>query len=193
MTELAAHADAWVDLHGGDIHEELEPFTIYSAGAAPAVREQAARLAQVYGIRYLLESDSVRGGTYAAAAAASIPCILTEAGSCGQLDPAATEVHSRGLQNVLYELGILPGTPAPAEPTVLLRQSHWMTSPHSGCWYPAVRAGQQVEQGQPLGQLRDYFGEPLAQVVAPAEGVVLFRVTSLAVDAGDPLLAIGGR
>ncbi len=29
MSELAAHADTWVDLHGGDIHEELEPFTIY--------------------------------------------------------------------------------------------------------------------------------------------------------------------
>src|SRR5262245_24226752 len=114
MAELASHADAWVDLHGGDIHEELEPFTIYSAGAAPAVREQAARLAQVYGSHYLLESDSVRGGTYAAAAAAGIPCILTEAGSCGQLDPAATEIHSRGLRNVLCELGILPGAPEPA-------------------------------------------------------------------------------
>jgi predicted deacylase len=66
-----------------------------------------------------------------------------------------------------------------------------MTSAHTGCWYPAVRAGQQVEEGQPLGELRDYFGEPLAQITAPAEGVVLFRVTSLAIDAGDPLLAIG--
>jgi len=191
MAELAAHADAWVDLHGGDIHEELEPFTIYSA--APTVRERAARLAQVYGIHYLLESDSVRGGTYGAAAADGIPCILTEAGDVGQLDRAAVEIHSRGLQNVLRELGILPGAPSPIGPTVLLRQNHWITSEHSGCWYPAVRAGQQVEPGQPLGELRDYFGEPLARITAPAEGVVLFRVTSLAVDAGDPLLAIGGR
>ena len=63
MTDLAARADAWVDLHGGDIHEDLEPFTIYSAGAAPAVREESARLAAAYGIRYLVESDSVRGAT----------------------------------------------------------------------------------------------------------------------------------
>jgi predicted deacylase len=189
MTELAPRADAWVDMHGGDIHEDLEPFTIYSA--APAVRARAARLAEVYGIRYLLESDSVRGATYGAAAAAGIPCILTEAGDVGQLDQECVEVHGRGLRNVLCELGILPGAPAPIGPTVLLRNNHWMTSEHTGCWYPAVQAGEQVTKGQPLGELRDYFGETLARVVAPADGVVLFRVTSLAIDAGDPLLAIG--
>jgi len=191
MAELASRADAWVDLHGGDIHEELEPFTIYSAGAPPAVRERAARLAQVYGIRYLLESDSVRGATYGAAAAAGIPCILTEAGGVGQLEQEAVEIHNRGLRNVLCDLGIVPGTPASTGPTMLLRENYWMASEHTGCWYPAVRAGEQVVKGQLVGELRDYFGEQLARVVAPADGVVLFRVTSLAVDAGDPLLAIG--
>ena len=85
----------------------------------------------------------------------------------------------------------MPGAPAPSGPTVLLRNNHWMTSEHTGCWYPAVQAGEQVTKGQPLGELRDYFGETLARVEAPADGVVLFRVTSLAIDAGDPLLAIG--
>jgi predicted deacylase len=189
MTELAARAAAWVDMHGGDIHEELEPFTIYSA--TPAVRERAARLAAIYGIRYLLESDSVRGATYGAAAAVGIPCILTEAGGVGQLQPEAVDIHVHGVRNVLRELGVLPGAPAPAGPTVLLRENHWMTSEHTGCWYPAVRAGEQVVKGQPLGELRDYFGATLARIAAPADGVILFRVTSLAVEDGDPLLAIG--
>src|SRR4051794_3676827 len=121
MAELAARADAWVDLHGVDIHEELEPFTIYSAGAAPAVRDESARLAAAYGIRYLVESDSVRGGTYGAAAAIGLPCILTEAGGVGQLDPAGQAIHSRGLQNVLRALEMLPGAPESVEPVTLLR------------------------------------------------------------------------
>jgi hypothetical protein len=48
-----------------------------------------------------------------------------------------------------------------------------------------------VRQGQPLGELRDYFGDSLAQISAPLGGVVLYRVTSLAVDPGDPLVGIG--
>jgi len=193
MAELAAHADAWVDLHGGDIHEQLEPFTIYSAGAAPAVRGESARLAAAYGIRYVVESDAVRGGTYGAAAAIDLPCILTEAGGVGQLDPAAQAVHSRGLQNVLRALEILPGAPEPVEPVTLLRTFQVVTSAHAACWYPVVRAGDIVCQGQPLGELRDYFGDTLAQIAAPLSGVVLYRVTSLAVDPGDPLVGIGAE
>ncbi len=193
MTELAARADAWVDLHGGDIHEELEPFTIYSAGAALAVRDESARLAAAYGIRYLVESDSVRGGTYGAAAAIDLPCILTEAGGIGQLDPAEQAIHSRGLQNVLRALAILPGAPEPVEPVTLLRTFQVVTSEYAACWYPAVRAGDSVSQGQPLGELRDYFGDTVAQITAPLAGVVLYRITSLAVDPGDPLVGIGAE
>jgi hypothetical protein len=193
MAELASRADAWVDLHGGDIHEELEPFTIYSAGAHARVRDESARLAAAYGICYLVESDSVRGGTYGAAAAIDLPCILTEAGGVGQLDPANQAIHSRGLQNVLRALKILPGEPEPVEPVTLLRTFQVVTSEQAACWYPAVRVGECISQGQPLGELRDYFGDPVAQIAAPLGGVVLYRVTSLAVDPGDPLVGIGAE
>jgi predicted deacylase len=193
MAELASRADAWIDMHGGDIHEELEPFTIYSAAAAPAVRDESARLASAYGIRYLVESDSVRGGTYGAAAAIGLPCILTEAGGVGQLDPTDQAVHRRGLQNVLHALGVLPGVPEAGEPATLLRTFQVVASEHAACWYPAVRAGDTVRQGQPLGELRDYFGDTVAQIAASLDGVVLYRVTSLAVDPGDPLVGIGAE
>lgn len=192
MGELAGRADAWVDMHGGDIHEELTPFTIYSAGAAPEVRAQARRMAEAFGIPFLVESDSVRGATYAAAAGAGIPAILTEAGDVGQLDPAMVELNSRGLGNLLRALAMLPGEPTPpAAPPTTLRAFDVLTSAHAACWYPAVRAGDRVRAGQALGELRDYFGDPLERVTAPRDGVALYRVTSLAVDPGDSLVGIG--
>ncbi|MDZ4716992.1 MAG: M14 family metallopeptidase [Roseiflexaceae bacterium] len=191
MNTLAAHADAWVDLHGGDIHEELMPFTIYSSGATPAVREQSRQMAKLFGIRYLVESDSVKGGTYGAAASAGIPAILTEAGDIGQLNPEMVAINSRGLQNILQALEILPGTPEPISDTITLHTFAVLTSAHSACWYTVVRAGDTVVAGDLIGELRDYFGEILERVIAPITGVVLYRVTSLAVNAGDPLAAIG--
>jgi predicted deacylase len=191
MSVVASGADAWVDLHGGDIHEDLLPFTIYSGGAAPEVRDESARLAAAYGIGYLVESDSVRGATYGSGIAAGIPSILTEAGGVGQLDPVAVAIHSRGLWNVLRALEILTGAIEPVEPTILLRTFQVVTSEHSACWYAAVQIGETVTEGQPIGELRDYFGDTLAHVIAPIDGVVLYRVTSLAVDQGDPLVGIG--
>jgi predicted deacylase len=118
MSALVSSADAGVDLHGGDIHEDLLPFTIYSGGAAPEVCDESARQAAAYGIGYLVESDSVRGATYGSGAAAGIPSILTEAGGVGQLDPAAVAIHTRRLWNVLRALEILTATIEPVEPMV---------------------------------------------------------------------------
>jgi hypothetical protein len=48
-----------------------------------------------------------------------------------------------------------------------------------------------VTEGQVIGTVKDYFGQTLAEYRAPASGVVLFAVTSLAMNAGDPLIAVG--
>jgi predicted deacylase len=58
----------------------------------------------------------------------------------------------------------------------------------------ATTPGAPVEAGEVLGQIWDYFGEPLREVTAPFDGVVLAVTTSMAVDAearpdGDPWFA----
>jgi hypothetical protein len=58
-------------------------------------------------------------------------------------------------------------------------------------WYPAVAVGDAVREGQELGRVLDYEGHLLQLAVAPADGIVLFLVTSLAINKGDPLLAVG--
>ncbi len=58
-------------------------------------------------------------------------------------------------------------------------------------FYPAVTVGQQVEKDQVVGEFRDWFGERLSTVVSPAKGIVLFLVTSPAINKGDPILSVG--
>jgi predicted deacylase len=47
-----------------------------------------------------------------------------------------------------------------------------------------------VENGQALGRIGDFFGNTLQEITSPADGIVLFLVTSLAINPGDPLMAI---
>jgi predicted deacylase len=191
MTQVVPGLDAWVDLHGGDIHEALVPFTIYSDASAPEVQAKSKAMAEVYGIKYVVARNSVAGGTYGAASSAGVPCILTEAGQCGQLDEANTLVHLNGCRNVLKHLGVLPGSPEPVAPIALLRDFPWVRSEQDGCAYPSVKVGDVVTAGQPVAVVKDYFGNVLGEYQAPASGVVLFAVTSLAIGAGDPILAVG--
>jgi predicted deacylase len=185
----ARAADAWIDLHGGDIHEALVPFTIY-AGGEGSVAGQARRMAEVYGIPRLVESASVSGGTYAAAAAAGIPAILPEAGECGRLDEEAVATHLFGLTNALRALGVLPEEPEEVPPPRTYRRFEWVRAEVDGLWYRRTVAGAVVGEGDVVGEIRDVYGERLLEARAPVAGEVLFVVTSLAVNTGDPLFAV---
>ena len=68
----------------------------------------------------------------------------------------------------------------------------WLFSDYDGLFYPLVSIGETVSAGQKLGSVCDYFGRELQSAVAPTDGTVLFLVTSLAINKGDPLLGIGG-
>ncbi|MDR7544191.1 MAG: M14 family metallopeptidase [Armatimonadota bacterium] len=191
METFVARADAWIDLHGGDIHEALWPFTIHSAGGPPDVASRARAMADAFGIRHIIVSEAIAGGTYGAAAARGVPAILVEAGGLGQLDEESVAIHLRGVHSVLRMLRVLPGSPQPVSSPVRLSRFDWLRAEQAGCWYPAVRPGEQVKAGQAVGVIRDYWGEVLADYRVPADGVVLFVVTSLAINPGDPLAGIG--
>ena len=48
-----------------------------------------------------------------------------------------------------------------------------------------------MRKGQDLGCVKDFEGKVLQAVESLAEGKVLFLVSSLAINPGDPLLAVG--
>ena len=47
-------------------------------------------------------------------------------------------------------------------------------------------------RGEKLGEVQGVFGDVLQTPTAPIDGVVIFLVTTLAMNNGDPLLALGG-
>lgn len=184
-------ANYYVDLHGGDLVEALVPFTIYTRTGNEAVDNVSLEMAKVFGIRYLVKSGSISGSTYAAAASAGVPAILTEAGEQGIWPREAVALHTNGLNRLLRHLGLLAGPAPEPVPVTLLDQFIWLRSEHDGFWYPKPSVDEVVRKGQDLGAVMDFQGNVLQAVEAPAEGRVLFLVSSLAINKGDPLLAIG--
>jgi hypothetical protein len=185
-------ADYYVDMHGGDLIEALVPFTIYHDSGSPVVDAASLEIAKAFGIPYIVRSESL-GGTYAAAARAGIPAILTEAGAQGIWRRADVRRHVNGLNRLMRHLGMIRGAKPRPVHTRVFNESHWLRSEHEGYWYPAVSVGQAVKQGQYLGQVTDFQGRVLQSSASPADGVMLFLVSSLSIKPGDPLLAVGAR
>jgi predicted deacylase len=183
-------ADYYVDMHGGDLIEALVPFTIYHDSGNPAVNQASLEIARAFGIPYILRSESL-GGTFSAAARAGIPAILTEAGGQGIWRPRDVKWHMDGLNRLMRHLGMIKGARPRPVATREFAQSFWLRSDHEGYWYPAVSVGETVHLGQDLGHVADFQGNVLQPVACPADGVVLFLVSSLAINPGDPLLSVG--
>jgi uncharacterized protein len=191
--ELIAPSDVLIDLHGGDMVEALEPFTLYDEST---VSEQAHGLAVSFGFPYVVRSRAgdapIAGTTSAAAAAAGIPAVIAEAGGRGLLEEDAVTLHLDGLGRALAHLGVLPESGAPAVgPQQLVDRFLWLRSSDEGWWEPVVSAGEVVSAGSALGVVKSLFGDVIEEIVAPDDGVVLFLTSSPAVTADGLLLGLG--
>jgi len=183
-------ANYYVDLHGGDLIEALIPFTIYHRSGNEEVDRASIEMAKIFGIHYVVRSET-KGSTYSAAAHAGIPGILAESGGQGIWRPEDVALHTDGLNRLMCHLGMLAGPSPEPVPCTLLNQFIWQRSEHEGFWYPKISVGDSVQERQDLGAVLDFQGHVLQTVSSPAAGRVLFLVSSLAINQGDPLLAVG--
>ncbi len=183
-------ADYYVDLHGGDLIEALVPFTIFYRSGNKEVDETSLEMAKVFGIHYLVRSETP-GSAYSSAASAGIPSILAEAGGQGIWPPEDVARLTGGMNRLMRHLKILAGPEPEPLPYTLLDQFLWLRSAHEGFWYPTVAVGDTVKKGQTLGDVKNCEGDILQTAVSPADGRVLFIVSSLAINDNDPLLAVG--
>ena len=183
-------ADYYVDLHGGDLIEALEPFTIFFRSGNKQVDATSLEMAKIFGIPLLVASEST-GSTIAAASSAGIPSILTESGGQGIWTAEQVADHTRGLQRLMLHLKMIRGAPPAPTPSTLLEQFFWLRSEHEGFWYPRVSAGETVGAGQELGCIKDWEGNVMQTGLSPASGTVLFILSSLAIHLNDPLFAVG--
>ncbi len=69
----------------------------------------------------------------------------------------------------------------------------WLRCREAGFWQAAVAAGDEVEEGEPLGRVTSLWGDVIEEIHAPRGGVVLFLTTSAAVADDGLLLGLGAE
>lgn len=188
---LFTQADFYMDLHGGDLHESLTPFIIYSKlNTSEEKKSLAVAACKAMGIPYVVGSNAA-GGAYGCAAQMGVPGFLAEVGELGLWTEEQVSFYMRGVENVLRMLKVLQGNVECYGQPEIFDHMISMSSDTAGCWYPSVEKNTAVKKGQKLGEIRDFFGQTLKSYEAPADGTVVYVVRSLAINEGDPILAVG--
>jgi uncharacterized protein len=195
LNDVVVHCQYAIDLHAGDMIEDLEPFVIYSQTGNADVDAAAQRMIDSYGVAWAtraVPTGERPGMLYAAAAERGVPAMIAESGRCGLVEEDAIERHVRGIRNIWRTLGLLADAPpTQVDPPRVLNRFEWLRSEQQGIFEAGVRVNDHVRSGQSLGRMIDMLGNTLAEVRAPADGVVLFTVSSPAIKQGGLLLGIG--
>ena len=194
LTEIVTKCGSAIDLHAGDLIEDLVPFVIYRETGDAALDARITRMANAYGARWAVKSAPTGerpGSLYAVASLNGVAGMVAESGGRGLLIEADVARHVRGVTNILRSLGALSGVPDLVKPPTVVKSFDWLRSPAEGIFHPRVAGGHMVKKGDAVGELVDLVGAPLAKLTAPASGVLLFIVTSPAIKKDGLLLAIG--
>ena len=185
VTKVYPQVDAYIDMHGGDLDEGLEPFTIFPAGS-----EKSQAMAAAFGIPVLVAAGGA-GYTVDASGKLGIPSILPEVSGNGLWGEATVTQLTDGVRRVMQHLGMVSDAPKNiAEATKVVTM--WVpTAPVTGLWYPRKDLTEVVGVGELLGEIKNVFGEVLASIQSEKAGFILYRLTSLSVNQGEALIGVG--
>lgn len=186
MKELAAGSAALINCHGGEFSEGMCPYVICRLVGRDELDRQAMAMAEAFALPYISISryrgepppdpSGVRPAWWlwpkrSMADELQIPEIVPEVGQRGSRDEHGL-MHA-GIVNVLRRLGVLDGEyRPPAEQPRVIGERYWITASAEGMFFPEVDVCQDVAAGQRLGVLRDYFGNTIEEVTAPAAAKV---------------------
>lgn len=191
LTGLSDQADFYLDLHSGDLYEELMPYVYYPGNAEKRVAAQAKAAAGVLDLPYMVKSNATTGA-YNSAALRGTPSLLIERGGAGCCRRDEVAAYGRDIRNVLKHLGVLGGRPEPiATKPVEIEKVIYLESAHEALWQSQVRLGEKVNEGQILGRVFDFFGRTIEEYRAEMDGVVLYQLYPLSANQGDILVAYG--
>ena len=182
-----------IDVHSGGLLYTIPPLIGYTKSTHPIHRagEAAARafadgndLAAIWAHPAPLPP----GRSLSAADALGVPAIYTEAEGAGRVSGRVRATFCRGVLSVMGHLGMLsPDTLAPLKkllgaptttrpPLELIGDGNLdqqISTPYAGHFTPECALLDSVAAGQRLGRIRDATGDVLADIVAPAAGVII--------------------
>jgi predicted deacylase len=195
--EVVERCDYLIDLHGGDLDENLRPYSYWARTGNEKQDATSRAMVLAFGLDHIiLASDRPKDPNASryletTASTRGKPSITVEAGRSGLVEPADVEALANGCLSVMRQLKMLPGTVTPVEHPVWIERVATLTSDHSGIFYPKVERGDYVEAGGKLGYVTDYLGRTILEPRSPATGVVLFVAALPSMKKGDTIANIG--
>jgi predicted deacylase len=196
--QVVERSDYLIDLHGGDLDENLRRYSYWGATGNAAQDSASRAMVLAFGLDHIILQDfktpvAAGGPNPLTRFASSLgkPCVTAEAGHAGTTDAEDVEALIRGCWNVARHLKMVEGKVTPVKHPLWLSRISVVSSELDGVFYPLVGPEAYVSQGMKIGYVTDYFGEKIWDATAPVSGVVVYIGAVPSLKKGDTIADIG--
>jgi predicted deacylase len=195
--EVVDKCDHLIDLHGGDLDENLRPYSYWTVTGNKAQDDFSRAMVLAFGLdhiiisadrpkdpkasRYLENTASTRGKA----------SFTAEAGRSGPVNPADVTLLVAGVQRVMTHLKMQPGAAAPVPHPVWIEKVVTVAADQAGIFWPSVDRDAHVQKGAKIGIVTDYLHHQIQEVLAPETGLILFVRAVPSLKKGDTMANIG--
>jgi predicted deacylase len=196
LHEWAKDAAVFIDLHGGDLREEVAKFVMCQLTGDAGFDARTRALAHQFDADSIVEfaagQTNNRGRATNELPWLGRHAVMAEGGANGVLDSQCIDFHFQGVANIAHFLGMTTQAAPVAKQrrNLVVHNFFKVEAPISARLYLDVTAAEQVAAGQRLGVLKDIFGEPQTELVAPYAGFVLMIVNHPIVNQGEWLISL---
>jgi predicted deacylase len=196
--QLIERCDYLLDFHGGDLDENLRRYSYWADTGKDALDATTRGMVLAFGLDHII----IQRARTAPAPGAAVtitryaqmtgkPAIAVEAGHSGTVMAEDVDVLVQGSLNVMRHLKMLTGDVTPVEHPVWIGNATVVPSDREGVFHAEVLPEAYVAKGARVGYITDFAGTRVADVSAPAAGVVIYVRAIPSLKKGDTLVDIG--
>ena len=186
FNEIVSRCDYGIDLHTASVRRTNYP-NIRGDLSDPEVR----RIAEAFGCEVIMNGKGPKGAFRREASKAGCPSIIMEGGEVWKVEPGIVETATRGIKNVLRDLGMTSGEAERPEYQVVIEKSKWVRADRGGFLQFHIQPGEIVEKDQPLATNTTLLGRERSILTAPFDSVVIGMTTLPAISPGEPVCNLG--
>ena len=195
--QVVDKSDYLIDLHGGDLDEDLRPYSYYTISGNAKVDRITRELTLAFGLDHIIiQTDFPRDPAASrylsnTALTRGKPAAIAEAGYAGTVEPRDVDSLVYGCENIMRYLKMSPGAAPFVQNPVWIEKVVTVSGDQNGIFYPEVKRGTYVAAGMKIGYVTDYIGNIVQEARAPVAGVVLYICAVPTMTKGAAIANIG--
>ena len=195
--EVVERCDHLIDLHGGDLDENLRPYSYWTVTGNQKQDELSRAMVLAFGLDHIIVSTDRPKDPKASrylentATTRGKPSFTAEAGRSGPVNDADVTVLVNGVLNVMGHLKMTARPVMPVKNPIWIEPVVSITAEQNGVFHPRVDRDAHVAKGAAIGVVTDYHNRKIQEIASPDAGIVLFIRALPSLKKGDTIVSIG--